>query len=94
MFGVSPDNINVKFFILKRKIWEESEFPQKRIQEFTPANGKTKIKKAKTALNEFIEKTFNIDGSFKTVDHPASPSKYTCSYCPFNKRKDLCEHAT
>ena len=93
LFGVSPDNINVKFFILKRKIWEESEFPQKRIQEFTPANGKTKIKKAKTALNEFIEKTFNVDGSFKPSDHPATPNKFACSYCPFNKRKDLCEHA-
>lgn len=93
LFGVPVDNIDVKFFILKRKIWEESEFPQKRIQEFTPANGKTKIKKAKTALNTFIENVFNLDGSFKDTDHPSTPSKHACSYCPFNKRKDLCPSA-
>lgn len=93
LFGVPVDNIDVKFFILKRKIWEESEFPQKRIQEFTPANGKTKIKKAKTALNTFIENVFNLDGSFKDTDHSATPSKHACAYCPFNKRKDLCESA-
>lgn len=93
LFGVPEDNINVKFFILKRKIWEESDFPQKRIQEFTPANGKTKIKKAKTALNIFIESIFNLDGSYKDVDHLATPSKSACMYCPFNKRKDLCPSA-
>ena len=93
LFGVPADNINVKFFILKRKIWEESEFPQKRIQEFTPANGKTKIKKAKTALNTFIENIFNLDGSFKDTDHQATPSKNTCKYCPFKDKKDLCKNA-
>ena len=65
-FGVPVDNINVKFFILKRKIWEESDFPQKRIQEFIPANGKTKVKKAKTALIEFIENTFNTNNTENT----------------------------
>lgn len=93
LFGVDVDNIDVKFFILKRKIWEESEFPQKRVQEFTPANGKTKINKAKNALNTFIEEVFNVDGSYKNTDHPANPSKYACSYCPFKDRKDLCEAA-
>lgn len=93
LFGVDVDNIDVKFFILKRKIWEESEFPQKRVQEFTPANGKTKINKAKNALNTFIEEVFNVDGSYKNTDHPANPSKYACSYCPFKDRKDLCKMA-
>lgn len=93
LFGVDVDNIDVKFFILKRKVWEESEFPQKRIQEFTPANGKTKINKAKSALNTFIEEVFNVDGSYKNIDHSATPSKYACSYCPFKDKKDLCSHA-
>ena len=92
-FGVPIENIDVKFFILKRKIWEQSEFPQKRIQEFTPANGKTKVKKAKTALTEFIENVFNMDGTFKTTEHTAQPDKSTCRYCPFKDRKDLCNEA-
>jgi len=92
-FGVPIENIDVKFFILKRKIWEQSEFPQKRIQEFTPASGKTKVKKAKTALTEFIENVFDMDGTFKTTEHTAQPDKSTCRYCPFKDRKDLCNEA-
>ena len=92
-FGVPVDDISVKFFIVKRKIWEESEFPQKRIQEFIPANGKTKINKAKNALSSFIESTFNVDGSFKSTDYQATPSKNSCMFCPFKDRKDLCKDA-
>ena len=84
-FGVPIDNINVKFFILKRKIWEESEFPQRRIQEFEPANGKIKLKKAKILLTDFIESVFNIDGKYKYTDHKATPSKTVCKYCAFLK---------
>ena len=93
LFGVPTDNIEVKFFILRRKVWEESEYPQKRVQEFIPANGKTKMNRAKTSLTTFIEEVFNLDGSFKDTDHPATPSKSSCMYCPFSKRKDLCKHA-
>ena len=92
-FGVPVDNIDVKFFIVKRKIWEESEFPQKRIQEFTPANGKTKVNKAKNALNSFIETAFDIDGSYRTTDHQPTPSKSSCMYCPYKDKKDLCSSA-
>jgi hypothetical protein len=92
-FGVPIDNIDVKFFILKRKIWEESEFPQKRIQEFAPANGKTKVKKAKTALTDFIENIFNSDGTFKNVNHQPNPSKSNCMFCPFKGKKELCDKA-
>lgn len=93
-FGIPVENIDVKFFILRRKVWEESEFPQKRIQEFVPANGKTKMNRARTALTNFIEGVFNVDGSFKTTDHPAQPSKSNCMYCPFKNRKDLCDRAS
>ena len=92
-FGVPIENIDVKFFILKRKIWEDSEYPQKRVQEFIPANGKTKVNKAKNALNLFIESVFNVDGTYKNINHPAQPSKSNCLYCPFKNRKDLCEEA-
>lgn len=92
-FGVPEENIDVKFFILKRKIWEESEFPQKRVQEFTPSNGKTKVKKAKTALSEFIDNVFNVDGTYKTNEHAAQPSKYGCTYCPYKSKKELCDKA-
>jgi hypothetical protein len=82
-FDIPEDNIEVEFFILKRKIWEESEYPQSRIQEFAPPSGKIKMKKAITALNEFIEHSFNMDGTYKDNTYPINPND-NCKYCPFN----------
>jgi len=92
-FGVNIENINVEFFIVKRKIWEECEFPQKRVQQFAPANGKIKVKKAKDTLNKFIEETFNIDGSYKSTDFQATPSKSNCLYCQYKSKKEFCDKA-
>lgn len=89
-FGVSEENIEVEFFIVKRKIWEESEYPQKRIQQFKPAHGKSKVKKAKVALDTFINEVFNLDGSYKTTNHQALPSKDNCKYCQYRLLKELC----
>jgi hypothetical protein len=88
-FNIPEDSIEVEFFILKRKIWEESEFPQSRIQEFAPPSGKIKMKKAVTALNEFIEHSFNQDGTYKDNKYPITVNE-NCKYCPFNDKKDLC----
>jgi len=88
-YKVPEDNIDVEFVILKRKIWEESEFPQSRIQEFAPPSGKIKMNKAMTSMANFIEQCFNHDGSFKDTDHPITPNK-NCQYCPFNNNKELC----
>ena len=92
-FGVPEDSINVEFFILKRKVWEQSEFPQKRIQQFAPSAGKIKMKKAKEALTKFIEEVFQLDGTFKDTKHQANPSKPNCMYCPYKDKKDLCSEA-
>jgi RecB family exonuclease len=88
-FNIPEDQIEVDFLILKRKIWEESEFPQSRLQEYTPPSGKIKMKKAITAINNFLEQCFNTDGSYKDTTHPITVNK-NCQYCPFNDKKDLC----
>jgi hypothetical protein len=90
-FGVSEENIEVQFFILKRKLWEKSEFQQSRIQEFIPSQGKTTLKKAKASLEIFIENVFNLDGTYKSTDHPSTPSKHDCKYCVYKNKKDLCK---
>ena len=89
LYNIPEDEIEVEFFIVKRKIWEESDYPQSRIQEFAPPSGKIKLKKAITAFNNFIEQCFNTDGSFKDTTHKFTPSK-NCQYCPFNENKELC----
>jgi hypothetical protein len=92
-FGVDIENIDVEFFIVKRKIWEESEYPQKRVQQFVPANGKTKVKKAKVALDTFVDEVFNLDGSYKSTDFQATPSKSSCLYCQYKSKKEFCDKA-
>ena len=90
-FGVPEDNINIQFFIVKRKIWEESPFPISRIQEFTPASGKIKVNKATNTINSFIEEVFNHDGSYKNQQYNPNPTKFNCMFCPFKNQKDLCQ---
>ena len=85
------DNIEVEFFITRRKIYEEGDFPQKRIQEFIPASGKIKLQKATTLLNDFITEVFNNDGSFKSIDFEKRPSKQNCNFCPYKDNPDLCD---
>ena len=82
-FGVSLENIEIEFFIVKRKIWEESEFAISRIQLFTPASGKVKMNKANKLLNEFVDNCFEHKG-FKDKNHKPKINDY-CKYCPFYK---------
>ncbi len=89
-FDVPEDNIEVEFFIVKRKIWEESPYPISRIQEFRPASGKVKINKAVNTINSFIEEVFNSDGSYKDKTHEPNPSDWNCKYCSFCNKKELC----
>jgi hypothetical protein len=91
-FGVDVDKINVEFFILKRKIYENSDYPQKRIQIFAPAAGKIKLGKAVKSLEDFIQDCFNDNGSFKQKDYPKIVSN-NCKYCPFYKDKSLCDRS-
>lgn len=89
-FGVPEDNIDIEFFIVKRKVWEESPYPISRIQEYVPASGKVKMNKAMNTVNSFIEEVFNHDGSYKDKRFEPNPNKFNCMYCPFKDNKDLC----
>ena len=79
------DKIDVEYFIVKRKLYEGLDFPQKRVQKFSPANGKPSINKVVNNLNQFLQESF-IDGEYNT-DHTyiQRPSKKNCKYCEFNQ---------
>ena len=85
MFNISQDQIEVEFVILKRKIWEKSEFPQSRMQSFVPPSGKIKTKKATEAVNKFIDEVFELDGTYKEREFEKKPSKMNCRYCPYTE---------
>jgi hypothetical protein len=90
-FGVSIDLIDVEFIILKRKLYEGVDFPQKRIQRFTPASGKQIVNLTMQKLNEFINACFtesglyNEDRKYLKVDNEKK-----CKYCEYFKNSDIC----
>jgi hypothetical protein len=83
IFNHSLDKIGIEFFIVKRKIPEESDFPIKRIQTFSPPSGKIKINKAEKSIDNFISSCFDIDG-YKSVNHEPTIND-NCNFCPFFK---------
>lgn len=93
LLNTDINNIAVTYFIVKRKIDPDSLWPQKRIQEFSPSNGKVSLNRVSKNLKKFIEECFNYDGSYK-VDkiYPAFGGKNlkNCLWCPYDTREDLC----
>jgi len=90
-YNFPVDNIEIEYFIVKRKIYEDGEYPEKRIQLHVPTSGKVKINKATKALNEFIERAFTKDGSYNIGPQLKNPSKWNCQFCPFKDNKELCD---
>lgn len=87
---VPEEKIDIKFFIIKRKIYENAEFPIPRVQEFVPANGKTKVKKAYESLETFIKECFTPDAKYNT-DRVFIKNTSACKYCPYSDKPELCD---
>lgn len=88
--NVSEDDIDVTFFIVKRKVPEVSDFPIKRVQEFKPAHGKVKLNKAEKDFQSFLTECFTPEGLYseKKYFKNVGPS---CKFCPFNNSPELCD---
>ena len=83
--NIPLDKIDIEYFIVKRKIWENADFPQRRIQTFIPANGKPSVNKVVKNIDSFITEGFN--GSEYNIDHiyKKEASKKNCRFCEFNQ---------
>ena len=83
--NISMDKIDVEYFIVKRKLYEKVDFPQRRVQTFQPASGKPSINKVMNNLNQFINESF-IGGEYNTEHiYIKQPSKKNCRFCEFNQ---------
>ena len=83
MYNVPQDNIEVEFFIVKRKLFESDKYVINRIQTFVPASGKVKMNRVTKSITDFIEQAFNREG-FSDVEHQPRING-NCKYCPFHK---------
>ncbi len=77
------DKIEVEYFIVKRKLWEEAMFPQKRVQKFSPASGTVSMNKVAKRLDTFIDLAFDDEGNKISENIVATPSKKACRWCEF-----------
>ena len=59
------ENIEIEFFIVKRKLFESKDYVIPRIQLFKPASGKIKMSRASKAVNEFLTEAFTPKDEFK-----------------------------
>ena len=81
------------FFIVKRKLWENSEHKLSRIQNYGKpyfAQGKTKLKQATNTINDFIHSVFERNGKIKEQKYEKVVSKWNCNFCPFKEDKEFC----
>ena len=78
------EKIEVEYFIVKRKLWEDAMFPQKRVQKFSPASGTVSMNQVAKKLETFINEAFDEDGNKKNNMIP-TPSKKACRFCEFNQ---------
>ena len=79
------DKIEVEYFIVKRKLWENAMFPQKRVQKFSPASGTVSMNKVAKRLDTFLDLAFDDNGEQITDNIIATPSKKACKWCEFRK---------
>ncbi len=83
--NVPLDKIDVEYFIVKRKLYEKVDFPQRRVQTFTPANGKPSINKVVNNVNRFVEDCFTDDKHNLEANYMKNPSPKNCRFCEFNQ---------
>ena len=79
------DKIEVEYFIVKRRLWENAMFPQKRVQKFSPSSGTVSMNKVAKRLDTFLDLAFDDNGEQITDNIIATPSKKACKWCEFRK---------
>ena len=90
-FGFDVDRIEVEYFIVKRKIWENSEYAIPRVQSFKPASGKTKRKQAVEKIEAFIKDCFDESGKPQIKSYLKNIGESSCKWCPYADKSELCD---
>jgi len=90
-YGIDIDSIEVEYFIVKRKIWEQSEYPIPRVQSFKPASGKNKRNQALSNFQAFINDCFDESGKPKIKSYLKNVGESSCKWCPYNDKQELCD---
>jgi len=91
-FGLDVKNIDGEFLIMKRKLYEDIPYKQKRVIRFVPASGKPTINKSMERFNAFVDACFDDKGNYKKDGiFPKIATDNNCRFCPFKDRPELCD---
>jgi len=60
------------------------------VQEFAPANGKIKVKKAFESLENFVKECFTPDAKYN-MERVYEKNSKSCKYCPYSDKPELCD---
>ena len=91
-YNVPMELIDVEFIIIKRLVWDKSDFPQKYIQKFEPPSGKVSINRTFKAIDIFISECFNSDGSYKKdANYEKLGVNNKCKWCEFADKPQYCD---
>jgi hypothetical protein len=90
-FGFDVEKIEVEYFIVKRKIWEQSEYAIPRTQSFKPASGKNKRKQVVENFQSFIKDCFDDSGKPQMKSYLKNVGESSCKWCPYKDLPDLCD---
>ena len=90
-FGFDVEKIEVEYFIVKRKIWEQSEYSIPRTQSFKPASGKNKRKLAVENFQSFIKDCFDESGKPQMKSYLKNVGESSCKWCPYKDSPELCD---
>ena len=75
---------------MKRKLLENVEYPQQRIQRISPPDGKMSMKEVELSFLDFINDGFDAEGEYNTtktfIKNPGKARK-NCKYCIFKTLK-------
>jgi hypothetical protein len=90
LFDIPLEDIDVEFIILKRKLYENVDYPQKRIQVHAPLSGPRTVTKHVEKIYNFVRESFNQDGTYNTDrEYSKNPGK-PCDWCEFSGNH--CKH--
>ncbi len=87
-YNVPENDISVEFHILRREIWEGCDWPIPRVSRFIPSQKKPSMNKTMARFESFLDGAFDEEGNYRIDNLPATPSKDSCIFCPFNKEND------
>ena len=78
---ISEDKIDVEYLILKRRLYENMMYPQRRIQAFSPASGKPSVNRVMTRLQEFIDECYDDKGKIISHEYEKCEKHKKCRSC-------------